>query len=127
MRLNADFKSHKQISHGVLIDQQASEKEVMQPVPRQRVVLASQLSAYFLPLPFLLSAPLISVPLVSSPLVATPDFVFRTFDFLRWCSGIHSSWYPPAPVAVTVPTGALTVVVARVLRFLGWGTNVRYV
>jgi len=54
-----------------------------------------------------LSAPLVSAPLSSSPLTALsflPDLVF-----LMWCSGIHSSWYPPAPVAVTEPTGALTV------------------
>ena len=75
---------------------------------------------YFLPLRFLPSVPL-STPLVSSPLVAAPeDLVFLTF--FRWCSGIHSSWYPPAPVAVTLLTGALTC--GADLRFLGCGASV---
>ncbi len=44
---------------------------------------------YFFPLRLLPSVPL-STPLASSPLVAVPE-AFAFLDFLRWCSGIHSS------------------------------------
>src|SRR6266850_2238238 len=54
------------------------------------------------------SVPLTSAPLgqlCSSPELTTPP-VFRALALRKWCSGIHSSWYPPAPVAVTVLSGA---------------------
>lgn len=76
---------------------------------------------HFLPLPlafFSFSGELSSPALNSensSPLVNVPLFLRGVLGLRMWCSGIHSSWYPPAPVAVTAPTGALTAEAAGFL------------
>ena len=87
------------------------------PGPRNNVVF------YFLPLRFLgPSLPEASPPLVSASLVTTPLFLV----FFRWCSGIHSSSYPPEPVVV-VATGALASEGMATLGFLDLGKNERKV
>ena len=52
---------------------------------------------------------------MSASLVIVPFFAF-----FKWCSGIHSSSYPPELVAV-IPTGALASAGAADLGFLDLG------
>ena len=56
---------------------------------------------------------------MSASLVILPFFVF-----FKWCSGIHSSWYPPELVAV-MGAGALTSGGAVTLGLLDLGKNER--
>lgn len=79
-------------------------------------------SVYFLPLRLLgPSLPEASPPLVSASLVMVPFFVF-----FKWCSGIHSSSYPPELVAA-MAAGALTSGGTAALGFLDLGKNERKV
>ena len=92
-------------------------------LPQKQPESTGQFNVYFLPLRLLgPSLPEASPPLVSTSLVTAPLF----FVFFKWCSGIHSSSYPPELVAATA-TGAPTSEGAANLGFLDLGKSERKV